>query len=101
MLREYRLRLKLKEKSNPVKVQLLSLQELPEPLSKQEFLDICRSEGLPVLEKKDYSICSKEPFSDIQYGIKSHQNQKQWNNTMTNLFGAYLTMYDLFKQWHF
>ena len=24
----------------------------------------------------------------------------RWNNTISNLFGAYMAIYDLFKKWH-
>ena len=37
-----------------------------------------------------------EQFRDIQ----QKREQERWNNTVSNLFGAYLAIYDLFKSWH-
>ena len=43
IMRDYRLRKKLKEqRKDPVKVQLLTLKELPQPFTKWEFAEICR-----------------------------------------------------------
>lgn len=37
---------------------------------------------------------------ELSKDILRKYEQQKWNNTISNLFGAYIDMYNLFKQWH-
>ena len=77
---------------DPVQVQLLSLKEVPEPLSRHDFGEICRLEGLP--------IDSPRIEKNFQKDLMLDSNKIQWENTYNNLFGAYMAIYEQFKKWH-
>ena len=81
---------------------MMKLEDLPEPLTRREFREICQREGIPVPSKESGGI-GRPKGSDISAHFKENQAlrvQERWNNTVSNLFGAYLKVFDLFKSWH-
>ena len=83
----------------------MKLEDLPEPLTKREFKEICIREGLlnhvPVEAQLGTANNSRQEevfsmFRDMQL----KRQKEKWNYTLNNLFGTYLAIYDLFKTWH-
>ena len=84
-----------------VSVHVMKLEDLPEPLTRREFREICQREGIPISAGGNGARRpTNGDFFDQCRDSQQLRIQERWNNTVSNLFGAYLKIFDLFKSWH-
>ena len=83
---------------------MIKLKELPAPLNMLEFRQILTEKNLPI--ELQHSSRSKRPkrgelldFENAKQ-LKKRRLQDQWNDVGSNLFGAYMDIFNLFKSWH-
>ena len=88
-----------KKKLEAVSVHVFKLQELPEPLSMLEFREVCQDKGMPVELSHPRAKSSLLELASVR-DAHDWRVRERWNNTASNLFGAYMAIHGLFKNWH-